>query len=159
MAWLQLRAADHSLLHDLAATPESSAQSHGPACGCAGGGSAHHVVLGDALCDANNQVQLSFHPFKNGLGCKWRRHIEHRGIGFCLFDSFLRGGKRQHFKQGGAGCKSCIIASHSPQTYCNPRCLKRLGRALNRPQDNWVPKRRSIFWSVDTIWGSSPVRS
>jgi hypothetical protein len=37
-------------------------------------------MLGDALCDADHEVQLSLYPFQDGLGCKRGRHIDDRGI-------------------------------------------------------------------------------
>ena len=51
---------------------------------------AHHVMLGDALRDADDQVQLSLHSFQNGLRGEWRRHVQHGRSRASLLDSFLQ---------------------------------------------------------------------
>lgn len=40
----------------------------------------YHVVLGNPFCDAHNQTNLGLHGFHNGLGSRWRRHIDNRRV-------------------------------------------------------------------------------
>ena len=37
----------------------------------------YHVVLGNALCNAHYEVELSLDTLQNGLRCKWRRNVQH----------------------------------------------------------------------------------
>lgn len=43
----------------------------------------HHVLLGDALCDAHHQGHLRIDGFNDGRRSERRGHINHRGIGPC----------------------------------------------------------------------------
>lgn len=52
----------------------------------------HHVLLGDALCDAHHQGHLRIDGLNDGRGSERRRHINHRGISPCCIPRLRRKG-------------------------------------------------------------------
>ena len=52
---------------------------------------ANHVMLGDALGDADDQIQLRLNGLQDGLRCERGRHIDHArvccGLLLCLLQS------------------------------------------------------------------------
>src|SRR3954465_9136239 len=48
-----------------------------------------HIECGDAFRDADDQIDFGVRGFHDGIGGKWGRHENHRGIGPGFVDGFL----------------------------------------------------------------------